>query len=78
MRFLLALLFIATMVPGMRPASAQPFDKVIVFGDSNVDTGYYKLIAKPTGNATYDAYWPARRPPIPIQAKRRCWRPISA
>jgi phospholipase/lecithinase/hemolysin len=59
MRFLLALLFIATMVPGMRPASAQPFDKVIVFGDSNVDTGYYKLIAKPTGNATYDAYWAA-------------------
>jgi phospholipase/lecithinase/hemolysin len=40
------------------PASAQPFNQVIVFGDSNVDSGYYEALTNPGGNATYNADWP--------------------
>lgn len=39
------------------PASAQPFSKTIVFGDSNVDSGYYKQLTSPGGGATYNSYW---------------------
>jgi phospholipase/lecithinase/hemolysin len=59
MRFLLAVLFIATILPFTRPAAAQPFDKVIVFGDSNVDTGYYKQLSNPGGGSTYNSLWAA-------------------
>ena len=38
-------------------AAAQPFSQVIVFGDSNVDTGYYKALASPGGGTTYNSLW---------------------
>jgi phospholipase/lecithinase/hemolysin len=59
MRSLFAVLFIAMLVPCTRPATAQPFDNVIVFGDSNVDTGYYKQLSSPGGGTTYNGYWAA-------------------
>jgi phospholipase/lecithinase/hemolysin len=59
MRFLFAILFIAAMLPCARPATAQPFTSVIVFGDSNVDTGFYKALTNPQGGATYNGYWAA-------------------
>jgi phospholipase/lecithinase/hemolysin len=56
MRSLFAVLFVAMLVPCTRPATAQPFDNVIVFGDSNVDTGYYKQLSSPGGGTTYNGY----------------------
>jgi phospholipase/lecithinase/hemolysin len=38
-------------------AAAQPFSQVIVFGDSNVDSGYYKALANPGGGTTYNSLW---------------------
>ena len=40
-------------------SGAQPINQVIVFGDSNVDSGYYKALSNPGGNATYNSLWPA-------------------
>ena len=37
---------------------AQPFNQVIVFGDSNVDSGFYKALPNPGGGTTYNADWP--------------------
>jgi outer membrane lipase/esterase len=39
-------------------AAAQSFSQVIVFGDSNVDSGYYKLLSNPGGGTTYNTDWP--------------------
>jgi outer membrane lipase/esterase len=38
---------------------AQSFNQVIVFGDSNVDSGYYKALSNPGGNSTYNSLWPS-------------------
>src|SRR5271156_3152297 len=60
MRILIALLFLATLLPYSRQAAAQPFSQVIVFGDSNVDAGYFKQLTSPgSGNGTYDLLWPS-------------------
>ena len=39
------------------PARAQTFSQVVVFGDSNVDSGYYKALSNPGGNSTYNGLW---------------------
>jgi outer membrane lipase/esterase len=39
-------------------ASSQTIDQSITFGDSTVDSGFYKALPNPGGNATYNAYWP--------------------
>jgi phospholipase/lecithinase/hemolysin len=39
--------------------AAQPFNQVIVFGDSNVDSGYYRQLSSPGGSAVFNADWPA-------------------
>jgi phospholipase/lecithinase/hemolysin len=39
-------------------AAAQPFSQVIVFGDSNVDSGYYRALPNPGGGTTYNSLWP--------------------
>ncbi len=39
-------------------ASAQSFNQFIGFGDSTVDSGWYRNLAFPTGNATVDAALP--------------------
>jgi phospholipase/lecithinase/hemolysin len=59
MRLLFVALFLTTMLPGARPATAQPYSQVIVFGDSNVDAGYYKMLSSPGGGATFNSLWPS-------------------
>jgi phospholipase/lecithinase/hemolysin len=39
--------------------AAQPFTQVIVFGDSNVDSGFYKALSSPGGSTTYNNLWPS-------------------
>jgi phospholipase/lecithinase/hemolysin len=38
-------------------ATAQPFTQVIVFGDSNVDSGFFKALSSPGGSATFNSDW---------------------
>src|SRR2546421_12185661 len=40
-------------------ASAQSFTQALVFGDSNVDSGFYKALPNPGSGATYNAFWAA-------------------
>ena len=45
------LLVIATaLLSVVEPSAAQPFTQVIVFGDSNVDFGFYKALSDPGGS----------------------------
>ena len=37
--------------------AAQPFNQVIVFGDSNVDSGFYKALPNPGGGTNFNAFW---------------------
>ncbi len=53
--FIAATLF-ALGAPG---ASAQPYSQVIVFGDSNVDSGFYRALPNPGGSAAFNAAWSA-------------------
>src|SRR5450631_4089491 len=43
---------------GTQQSMAQPFNQVIVFGDSNVDSGFYKALSNPGGSATFNSDWP--------------------
>jgi outer membrane lipase/esterase len=47
----------AALLSSTQQSAAHVFDQVIVFGDSNVDSGYYKLLSNPGGGATYDSLW---------------------
>ncbi len=40
-------------------SEAAYFSKLIVFGDSTVDSGYYRALPSPGGGTTYNAYWAA-------------------
>lgn len=40
------------------PAAAQTFNQFVGFGDSTIDSGWYRNLAFPTGNATVDALLP--------------------
>jgi hypothetical protein len=58
-KHLAALLAIAAALFAFaEPSVAQPFNPVIVFGDSNVDSGYFKALSSPGGSATYNSLWP--------------------
>jgi outer membrane lipase/esterase len=39
------------------PAGAQSFNQAIIFGDSSVDSGYFKALPNPGGGAIYNSYW---------------------
>jgi outer membrane lipase/esterase len=39
-------------------AAAQGFNQTVVFGDSSVDSGYYKLLPNPGGGNNYNLDWP--------------------
>jgi outer membrane lipase/esterase len=41
------------------PAFSQTFNQFVGFGDSTIDSGWYRNLAFPTGNATVDALLPA-------------------
>lgn len=47
----------AALLSSTQRSAAHVFDQVIVFGDSNVDSGYYKLLSNPGGGATYNSLW---------------------
>ena len=40
-------------------ANAQNFNQFFGFGDSTIDSGFYKALPAPGGGATYDGLWPA-------------------
>ena len=40
------------------PASSQQFNQFVGFGDSTIDSGWYRNLAFPTGNAAVDAGLP--------------------
>ena len=41
------------------PAAAQSFNQAIVFGDSTVDSGFYKALPNPGGGALFNSLWPS-------------------
>jgi outer membrane lipase/esterase len=48
----------ASVFLSVAPVSAQQsFTQMIVFGDSTVDSGFYKGLSAPGGGANYDALW---------------------
>jgi outer membrane lipase/esterase len=47
----------AALLSSTQRSAAREFDQVIVFGDSNVDSGYYRLLNNPGGGATYNSLW---------------------
>ena len=49
----------AALVLVAQASMAQPFNQVIIFGDSNVDSGYYKALSSPGGGATFNSLWPS-------------------
>jgi outer membrane lipase/esterase len=53
----LLLILGAALLSSTQRSAAHVFDQVIVFGDSNVDSGYYKLLSSPGGGATYNSLW---------------------
>jgi outer membrane lipase/esterase len=53
----LLLILGAALLSSTQRSAAHVFDQVIVFGDSNVDSGYYKLLSNPDGGATYNSLW---------------------
>ena len=54
----LVLSFICTGMSGS--ASAQSFNQFVGFGDSNIDSGFYKVLASPgAGDPDFNALWPS-------------------
>src|SRR5262245_179844 len=49
----------AVLLFGVVPAAAQPFTQALVFGDSTVDSGFYRALPNPGGGANFNALWPA-------------------
>jgi outer membrane lipase/esterase len=41
------------------PAAGQNFNQFVGFGDSNIDSGAYRVLASPGGGAGFNAQWPA-------------------
>jgi phospholipase/lecithinase/hemolysin len=56
---ILPLITAAVLVCFAEQSYAQTFNQVIVFGDSNVDSGFFKLLSNPSGNVTYNSLWPS-------------------
>ena len=40
------------------PAASQTLNQFVGFGDSTIDSGYYRALASPGGGAIYNALWP--------------------
>src|SRR5262249_42987025 len=41
------------------PAASQTLNQFIGFGDSTIDSGYYRALPSPGGGATFNSYWAA-------------------
>jgi outer membrane lipase/esterase len=39
------------------PALSQTFNQFVGFGDSTIDSGYYRSLASPGGGATFNGFW---------------------
>ena len=48
-----------TLLLSTQVSLGQAFNQAIVFGDSTVDSGYFKVLKNPGGGAAYNALWPA-------------------
>jgi outer membrane lipase/esterase len=51
----IALSLIVTAASGR--AAAQSFNQFVGFGDSSIDSGYYRALASPGGGANFNALW---------------------
>jgi outer membrane lipase/esterase len=49
----------AGLVLASGPAFGQSFNQFVGFGDSNIDSGAYRVLASPGGGAGFNALWPA-------------------
>jgi phospholipase/lecithinase/hemolysin len=56
---LVTLLSGATLLFFAEQSLAQQFSQVVVFGDSTVDSGNYKMLSSPGGTALYNSLWPS-------------------
>jgi outer membrane lipase/esterase len=52
-----ALLSNAALLLSTQLSLGQSFNQAIIFGDSTVDSGYYKTLPSPGGGATYNSLW---------------------
>ncbi|CAN5446827.1 hypothetical protein BH11PSE11_BH11PSE11_30970 [soil metagenome] len=52
-----ALIGAAALASVSTSCMAVAISKLVVFGDSTVDSGYYRALANPGGGATYNAQW---------------------
>ena len=59
MRTLFAIFLLAMLLSYPQQSVSQPYSQVIVFGDSNVDAGYYKMLSSPGGGTTFNSLWPS-------------------
>jgi outer membrane lipase/esterase len=50
-------LFALVMAAGTEPAGAQSFNQFIGFGDSTIDSGFYKALSSPGSTATFNGLW---------------------
>src|SRR5262245_61105229 len=58
MKFVAASLVAIVVSMGLvQQVAAQPFNQVVVFGDSNIDSGFYKALPNPGGGATFNSLW---------------------
>ena len=48
----------AALLLGATVASAQAFNQAVIFGDSTVDSGFYKALPNPGGGAQFNTDWP--------------------
>ena len=53
------LLYCAFFLGFAQPTLGQQFNQAITFGDSNVDSGFYRALASPGGGAPFNAAWAA-------------------
>jgi outer membrane lipase/esterase len=59
-RFALVLLAVAGVLISLgRPAASQTLNQFVGFGDSSIDSGYYRVLASPGSSAIYNSYWAA-------------------
>ncbi len=49
----------ASLLVTCHPAASQKLNQFIGFGDSSIDSGYYRSLPNPGGGAIYNSYWAA-------------------
>jgi outer membrane lipase/esterase len=50
-------LVLSLVLTGTSRAPAQSFNQFVGFGDSNIDSGYYRALPSPGGGAAFNALW---------------------